>query len=53
MIANAQEARAKTEAAIAKQEEQKQQNINVLYYSILKGLRVRPMKERRVWTLSG
>lgn len=38
MIANAQEARAKTEAAIAKQKEAKQQNINVLYYSILKGV---------------
>lgn len=38
MISNAQEARAKTEAAIAKQEEAKQQNINVLYYSILKGV---------------
>lgn len=38
MIANAQEARAKTEAAIKAREEAKYQNVNVLYYSILKAV---------------
>ena len=37
MISNAQEARAKTEAAI-KQREDKYQHVNVLYHSILKAV---------------
>lgn len=38
MISNAQEARAKTEAAIKAREEAKYQHVNVLYHSILKAV---------------
>lgn len=44
MISNAQEARAKTEAAIKAHEEAKYQNINVLYYSILKAVDIAASK---------